>query len=186
MRECSTGRRAGILAVAMLLAAAAGSARAEGTPGATAGDAGGELTVAAGGGLIVWDDGPWVGHVRFGGERTSDRGLGIAIDGGWLWFGENPSYGVGTASPSLVLGLGRSGRTSGSLRGGYTMLFRDGVAHAAHAGFAVDHHLRSGGRVRLEVRDTFLPQALSFHVVEVAVGVTFPMGGGGRAASLSR
>jgi hypothetical protein len=40
--------------------------------------------------------------------------------------------------------------------------------------------------VRLEVRDTFLPQALSFHVVEVAAGVTFPMGGGGRAASLSR
>ncbi len=160
----------------------AGPARAEGT----AEDDAGELTLSAGGGLIVWDDGPWVGHVRLGGERTRDRGLGLAIDGGWLWFGQNPTYGVGTASPSLVLGLGRSGSTSGSLRAGYTMLFRDGVAHAAHAGVAVDHHLRSGGRVRVEVRDTFLPQALSLHVVEVAVGVTFPMCSGSRAAALSR
>lgn len=166
------GRGFAGLALLAFLVSVAGAASAQGTGGSA-----GAMTVAVGGGRGAWDDGPWIGHARLGPERVPERGLGVALDAGWLWVGPDPGNGVGTASPSLVLGLGRRGRASGSVRGGYTLLFREGIAHAAHAGLALDRHLRSGGRIRLELRDTFLPQDLRVHVVEVTVGIAFPMGG---------
>lgn len=137
-----------------------------------------EVALSGGAGVVAAEDGPWMGHARVGPEWVPYKGFGFSLDGGWLWFGDNPQDGGLTASPSLVYSLGEKGRATTSLRAGYSLLYREGTTHAAHAGFTIDYDLDDGRAFRVEVRDTFIPAACRLHILEVTFGLVLPVSPG--------
>jgi hypothetical protein len=134
-----------------------------------------EMAVSGGAGVLAVDEGPWMGHLRLGPEWVPEEGFGFSVDGGWLWFGADPQNGGLTASPSLVYSLGGQGRLTTSLRAGYSLLYREGATHAAHAGLTIDYDVSRSSRFRVEVRDTFIPSAATLHVLEVTFGLVLPL-----------
>jgi hypothetical protein len=133
-----------------------------------------EVAFSGGAGLLVAEGGPWMSHLRIGPEWVPEKGFGFAADGGWLWFGSNPDNGGLTLSPSLVYSLGGKKGVRTTLRTGYSLLYREGAAHAVHAGLAMDYDIGPDKRLRFEVRDTFLPSAHSLHILEVTFGLILP------------
>lgn len=99
-------------------------------------------------------------HVGGGGEGLLAGGLGVSADLGYLFDADAPSGGLGLFSPGLVYHFAPEKRTVPFVLGGYTLLFRDGAAHLAHAGGGVNHWFSRRLGIRGEFRAHFRDEAI--------------------------
>ncbi len=91
-------------------------------------------------------------HMGGGGEGKLVGGLGVTADLGYLFSREGFSGGIGLFSPGLIYHFNRDSRTTPFLTGGYTLLFRDGVANLGFGGGGVDHWFKERLGLRFEFR----------------------------------
>jgi hypothetical protein len=126
---------------------------------------------ASGGGLTL--------HAGGGGEGLVYKGLGVGGEIGYLRLDREGRDGVGfgVLSPHVsynFLSASKSGKIVPFVAGGYSLLFvSGGAANAIHFGGGLNWWLKNRVGLRLEIRDQIIPDAPSFHLVGVRIGLSF-------------
>jgi hypothetical protein len=98
-----------------------------------------------------------------GAEGLLKGGLGLAVDGGYLYFPRGGlNYGLGMISPGGLYQFRTNRNTVPFVTGGYTLGFRSGVVNLIHFGGGVNHWIGKNLGFRLEGRyllDPTYPEA---------------------------
>lgn len=97
-----------------------------------------------------------------GGEGLVYKGLGVGGEIGYLGFTRALGEGFGVLSPDVsyhFLNASKSGKFAPFVTGGYSLLFRDGVAHAVNFGGGMNYWFKDRVGLRLEFRHHGIPNS---------------------------
>lgn len=111
----------------------------------------------------------------FGGEGLVYKGLGVGGEVSYLKLG-GYTYGLGAVSPNASYhfrGLTKDGKWVPFVTGGYSLYFRNGVAHGLNFGGGVNYWFKERVGLRVEVRDQVLPFDGTLHYVGFRAGISF-------------
>ena len=111
----------------------------------------------------------------FGGEGMVYKGLGVGGEISYLNLG-GYTYGLGAVSPNASYhfrGLTKDGKVVPFVTGGYSLYFRNGVAHGLNFGGGVNYWFKERVGLRVEVRDQVLPFDGTLHYVGFRAGISF-------------
>jgi hypothetical protein len=107
-----------------------------------------------------------------GAEGLLKGGLGLAVDGGYLFFPRGGlNYGIGMVSPGVLYQFRTNRNTVPFVTGGYTLAFRSGVANLIHFGGGVNHWIGKSLGLRLEGRYFFDPVYPEGNVLQFRAGL---------------
>ena len=120
-----------------------------------------------------YGDSGW--QTGFGGEGLVYKGLGVGGEVSYLKLG-GYTYGLGAVSPNASYhfrGLTKDGKLVPFVTGGYSLYFRNGVAHGLNFGGGVNYWFKERVGLRVEVRDQVLPFDGTLHYVGFRAGISF-------------
>ncbi len=153
-----------LLAASMSIAVAAQTTREHGGHGyafvAPGGASGGAATL----------------HFGVGGEALVYKGLGVGGEIGYLGPARSLGEGFGVFSPDVsyhFLNASKSGKVVPFVTGGYSLLFRSGVANAVNFGGGVNYWFKDRVGLRLEFRDHIPAHSELSHFYGFRIGLTF-------------
>lgn len=112
-----------------------------------------------------------------GGEIVWPNGLGFGVDAGLIAPVEEFSAAVGIVSPGVIYQFRTSGKHRPYVRGGYTLLFREGTANLVHFGGGLDTWFSERLGLKVEVRDHLFVQAPDVNILQFHVGLVIRPGG---------
>jgi hypothetical protein len=116
-------------------------------------------------------------HIGAGGEGLVYKGLGVGGEAGYVGAAQGLSDGGFIISPNVsynFLSASKSGKFVPFVTGGYSVVIGDGgVGSAINFGGGMNWWFSNHFGLRLEVRDHIPPQAASFHIVGVRIGLSF-------------
>jgi len=113
-----------------------------------------------------------------GGEVIWPSGLGFGVDGGYMTSPSGFDYGVFVFSPGIIFEFPLEGSTRPYVRGGYTLMFRDGAANLFSFGGGVNHWFNERLGLKFEVRDNvYLESGGSPHFIDFLIGLNIRSGG---------
>ncbi len=115
-------------------------------------------------------------HFGVGGEGLVYKGLGVGGEIGYLGATRELSEGFGVLSPNVsyhFLNATKSGKVAPFVTGGYSLLFRSGVAHAVNYGGGVNWWIKDRVGLRLEFRDHVVTDSDLGHFFGFRIGLAF-------------
>jgi hypothetical protein len=115
-------------------------------------------------------------HFGVGGEGLVYKGLGVGGEIGYLGATRELREGFGVLSPNVsyhFLNATKSGKVAPFVTGGYSLLFRSGVAHAANFGGGVNYWFKDRVGLRLEFRDHIVAHSDLGHFFGFRIGLAF-------------
>lgn len=115
-------------------------------------------------------------HFGIGGEGLVYKGLGVGGEIGYLGATRSLNEGFGVLSPDVsyhFLNASKSGKLVPFVTGGYSLLFRSGVAHAGNFGGGVSYWFKDRVGLRLEFRDHVPAHADLGHFFGFRIGLAF-------------
>lgn len=110
-------------------------------------------------------------HLGAGAEGLVHGGFGLGADLGYLF--PFDGKGIGVFSPGVLYQFHRQKKTVPIATGGYTLIFRSGVAHLIHFGGGVNHWINDRWGLRVEGRDHLDPNHPDLHILQVRIGIVF-------------
>ncbi len=118
-----------------------------------------------------------ISGLGIGGQGLLYKGLGIGVEGGYLYLMQSFRSGVGIASVNGLFQLGRS-RASRKVvpfvTAGYSLAFDSGgVVHALNFGGGMNYWFREKQALLLEARDYFSPAFPQVHLLTGRIGISF-------------
>lgn len=115
-------------------------------------------------------------HFGGGGEGLVYKGLGVGAELGYVapWRGFGDGLGTFSANGSYHFRPRNSeSRVVPFVTSGYTLLFRNGTAHAFNFGGGLNYWFRDRVGLRFEFRDHVWPGNHTVHILGFRVGMTF-------------
>jgi hypothetical protein len=115
-------------------------------------------------------------HIGGGGEGLVYKGLGVGGEIGYIGLARGLGGGGGILSPNVSYNFrsaSKSGKFVPFVTGGYSAVIGSGgVGTAINFGGGMNWWFKDRVGLRLEVRDHIPPQAPSFHIVGVRIGLS--------------